>query len=128
MVLGRVGAPFGVQGWVKVTSYTDPPEGIVGYARWTARQGGQSRRSGAGVEAGRARSWPCKLDGRRDHGGSAPAERVREIQVDRAELPAAGAGRVLLHDLLGLEAVNRDGEPLGSVDGFPRDAGAPGRW
>jgi len=41
-----------------------------------------------------------------------------EIQVDRSELPAAGPHEHYLHDMLGLEAVNRDGVLLGRVDEF----------
>ena len=43
VVLGRVGAPHGLQGWVKVTSYTEPAAGIADYPRWTLVQGLQSR-------------------------------------------------------------------------------------
>ena len=41
-----------------------------------------------------------------------------EVQVDRSVLPAPGPKEHYLHDLLGLEAVNRDGVRLGQVDGF----------
>ena len=43
VVLGRVGAPHGVQGWVKVTSYTEPAAGIADYPQWTLVHGHQSR-------------------------------------------------------------------------------------
>ena len=60
VVLGRIGAPFGVQGWVKVQSYTDPPEGIVRYARWELARAGSLghravldwKRAGAGIAGG----------------------------------------------------------------------------
>ena len=32
MVVGKIGAPYGVQGWVKVTTYTDEIEGIFAYS------------------------------------------------------------------------------------------------
>ena len=41
-----------------------------------------------------------------------------EIQVDRAALPPVARGEFYLHDLLGLQAVNREGQSLGQVDGF----------
>jgi len=41
-----------------------------------------------------------------------------EIQVDRSDLPATGPHEHYLHDLLGLEAVNREGVALGRVDEF----------
>ena len=46
VVLGRIGAPFGVQGWLKVQSYTDPPEGIARYPVWQLeRDGSLGRRA-----------------------------------------------------------------------------------
>ena len=38
-----------------------------------------------------------------------------EVRVDRAELPEAGPGSYYWHDLIGLEATNREGQPLGRV-------------
>lgn len=34
VVVGTVGAPFGVRGWVHVRSFTDPPERLLRYAPW----------------------------------------------------------------------------------------------
>jgi len=33
IVLGKISAPFGVRGWSKVTSFTEPPEGILEYKK-----------------------------------------------------------------------------------------------
>jgi len=44
VVLGRIGAPFGVEGWVKVQSYTDPLEGIACYPVWELDRGGSLSR------------------------------------------------------------------------------------
>ena len=32
--LGRVVGAFGIKGWVRLRSYTDPPEGILRYRQW----------------------------------------------------------------------------------------------
>jgi 16S rRNA processing protein RimM len=117
VVLGRVGAPFGVRGWVKVSSYTDPVEGIADYPAWTLVQGGAART----VEV-----LDSKLAGRGvavQLAGIETIEAARaltgaEIQVDRAVLPPVEAGEFYLHDLLGLQAVNREGQSLGQVDSF----------
>jgi 16S rRNA processing protein RimM len=37
--------------------------------------------------------------------------------VDRSELPPTAPGEYYWHDLMGLEAVNREGAPLGRVEG-----------
>jgi len=31
LVLGKIASPFGVRGWTKVVSYTDPVEGLLEY-------------------------------------------------------------------------------------------------
>ena len=32
--MGRVVAPFGIQGWVKVKTFTEAADGLAGHARW----------------------------------------------------------------------------------------------
>lgn len=114
VVLGRIGAPFGVQGWLKVRSYTDPPEGIVSYAVWELDRAGslgrrevlEWKRAGAGLAV--------RLEGvcsRED----AQALTGAEVRVDRAELPPTAPGEHYWHDLVGLEARSVSGEPLGRV-------------
>ena len=34
VIVGKIGAPYGVKGWVKINSYTETPEGIFEYAPW----------------------------------------------------------------------------------------------
>lgn len=115
VVLGRIGAPFGVQGWVKVDSYTDPPEGIVKYGSWDICGGEKSGRR-AVLDWKRAGS---KVAVRLE--GVASREAAREltgsdIRVDRSELPPTAPGEFYWHDLIGLDAVTREGAPLGRVD------------
>ena len=108
VVLGRVGAPFGVQGWVKVSSYTDPAEGIADYPAWTLVLGEMSRTVEV-LESKRAgRGIAVKL------AGIETIEAARgltgaEVQVDRAELAPVEQGEFYLHDLVGLVACNREG-------------------
>ena len=116
VVLGKVGAPFGVQGWVKVNSYTDPPENIAGYASWRIGSGGTRRpvlewkRVGRGQIAVRLEGVASPEEARLLTGES--------ISVERGELRELPPGEYYREDLLGLEAVNREGEALGVVDGF----------
>jgi len=35
VVLGRITSPFGIQGWVKVYSFTDPMDSILQYKKWS---------------------------------------------------------------------------------------------
>lgn len=36
IVIGRFGAPFGVKGWMKIQSFTDPEENVLHYQPWFA--------------------------------------------------------------------------------------------
>jgi 16S rRNA processing protein RimM len=114
VVLGRVGAPFGVQGWLKVQSYTDPLEGIVGYRDWELYRGTSLgrrtvldwKRAGSGVAV--------RLEGV-DSREAAQALTGAEVRVERAELPPAAPGEHYWHDLVGLDASSPQGVPLGRV-------------
>lgn len=117
VVLGRVGAPFGVQGWLKVRSYTDPPEGIVSYVPWELARDGS-----LGVRT--VLDWKpvggniaVRLEGIETR-EAAQALTGAEVRVERAALPPTSPGQYYWDDLVGLEAVNRDGAPLGRVTGI----------
>jgi 16S rRNA processing protein RimM len=117
VVLGQVGAPHGVQGWVKVTSYTDPAAGITGYAQWTLVRSGDTRQVRV-LEWKRAgQAIAVRLEGIETI-EAARALTGSEVQVERSELPPAGPSEYYLHDLLGLEAVNRDAVALGTIEDF----------
>jgi 16S rRNA processing protein RimM len=116
VVLGRVGAPFGVQGWVKVNSYTDPPEGIAGYGSWELVRAGHAERRTV-LEWKRAgRAVAVRLEGV-DSRDAAQALTGCDVQVDRSELAPTASGEYYWHDLIGLEARNREGASLGRVEG-----------
>jgi 16S rRNA processing protein RimM len=117
VVLGRVGAPHGVRGWVKVSSYTEPAAGIADYPHWTLVQAGQARQVRV-LESKRAgQNLAVRLEGV-DTMDAARLLTGAEIQVDRSQLPEPGPREHYLHDLLGLDVANREGIALGRVDGF----------
>jgi 16S rRNA processing protein RimM len=118
VILGKVGAPHGVQGWVKVLSYTEPAEGIAGYADWTLVRDGTAVQKARVLEWKRAgRAIAVRLEGVETREG-AQALTGTEVSVPRAALPVPASREFYLHDLLGLDAVNREGISLGQVDGF----------
>jgi 16S rRNA processing protein RimM len=116
VVLGRIGAPFGVQGWVKVNSYTSPPEGIAGYGTWDLVRAGHAERRAVldWKRAGRAIAVQLEGVGSRE---AAQSLTGCDVRVDRLELPPTAPGEYYWHDLVGLEARNRQGAYLGRVDG-----------
>ena len=127
-ILGEIASPHGVRGWVRVRSYTRPPEEILGYACWTLtpreRPGNPE---GAGRGAGtcqsrrvvdsrlQSRSLIVKLEGIscRDEAQTLAGMRVC---VPTDDLPALPRGEYYWSQLIGLEVVNLAGEALGTVD------------
>jgi 16S rRNA processing protein RimM len=117
VVLGRIGSAFGVQGWVKVASYTEPAANILNYAAW---------------QIGRAERWQAVevQDGRETGKGilaklagieTPEAARLlvgMDIGVPRSALPPAAPGEYYWSDLEGLEAVTKEGAVLGRIDHF----------
>lgn len=111
-----------MQGWLKVESYTDPPEALLDYPVWDLAP------AGAG-----APTCSVKVLGGRPHGGkrtvlvrlegidSPEAARpyaTLEVRVPRSALPPVGPGEYYWVDLLGMEAVTLDGVSLGRVSHF----------
>jgi 16S rRNA processing protein RimM len=115
VILGRIGGLYGVRGWVKLWSFTDPVENLLDYQE---------------VELGREGAWrPARLaEGRRQ--GQALVARFEgcadrddaallvgaELAVMRDRLPAPAAGEYYWADLVGLRVVTTGGVELGRVD------------
>jgi 16S rRNA processing protein RimM len=115
--LGFVGAPFGVRGWVKLRSHTDPPERLLEHRNlhigregaWRTYRIEASGRSGGALTA--------KLAGVEDR-DQAAALRGAQICVPRDELPQRDAKDFYRTDLIGCEVVNLAGVGLGIVQHF----------
>ena len=113
-----MGAPWGVKGWIHVDSYTDPPDGILEYRRWTLRLGSGERIT-RGVIEGHPHSdrLVARLEGIEDRDRAA-ALNGAVIEVARADLPPTGEREYYQADLLGLAVRDLDGAELGKVGYF----------
>jgi len=114
--MGRVAAPWGIKGWLKVYPLTQVPETLLEFKAWWLR-----RREGAWIEH-------TLVEGRQ-HGSTLlacltgmPDREVAalwsgaEIGVPREELPAPAEDEMYWADLIGLAVVNREGVALGTVE------------
>jgi 16S rRNA processing protein RimM len=115
VTLGRISGLYGVNGWVKVHSYTEPRDNIVRFSVWFLEQGGQQHR--VDVETGRAqgKNVVAKLRGIDDR-DAAQQWVGAGITVQRQALPPCGPGEYYWVDLEGLAVRNTAGELLGEVD------------
>ena len=114
VVLGRISGLFGVKGWVKVYSYTEPREAVLNYSRWLL-SGKSGWREAAVAEGQRhGKTVIVRLDGYGDRDQAAELIGT-EIGIPRDELPETEDNQFYWSDLEGLRVVNRDGTELGKV-------------
>jgi len=123
VVMGRFLGPFGIQGWVKLRTFTETPDGLAGHGRWWIG-GAQGWRSAKCLDFRvRPAAVTAKLDGVDDR-DAAEALRGLDVAGEREALGEAAEGEFFWVDLEGLAVVNRQGESLGRVDGLTRGGGA----
>lgn len=114
VVLGRVSGLFGVKGWVKVFSYTEPRDSILQYREWALRfpSGRRVMRVAEGRRQGN--SIVVRFDGIDDR--DAASELLESsIEVPREQLPRTAPDEFYWTDLEGLQVVHSDGRVLGRV-------------
>jgi 16S rRNA processing protein RimM len=115
VILGRVSGLFGVRGWIKVFSYTDPRDAVLDYRTWWLRRDTEDWRPVTLAEGQRhGKSVIARLEGCDDRDG-ATAYLDAEIAVPTDALPALEEGQYYWRDLEGLEVVHEDGRCLGHV-------------
>lgn len=108
--LGRIVGAFGIKGWVRLRSYTDPPANILRYRTWVI--GGREWQ----VVEGRDQSdgVVAALAGLEDRDAAA-ALRGAGIEVPRSALPKPKRGEFYWTDVLGSEVVSTTGAKLGTL-------------
>jgi 16S rRNA processing protein RimM len=115
--LGVVGAPFGVRGWVKLRSHTEPPERLLEHRRLQLRLGGAWRAYRIEASGRSAGQLTVKLIGVEDRDAAA-ALKGAVVGVPRSELPPRDDKDFYRADLVGCEVTNLAGERLGVVSHF----------
>lgn len=115
VVLGQIAGLFGVRGWVKLRSFTDPRSGILDYHPlhlagtdgWRPLTLEQGQPHGQGLLA--------KFIGIDDRDAAA-ALVGRELAIRRGQLPPTLPGEYYWTDLEGLRVITPDGVELGRVE------------
>ena len=114
-MLGRITGAFGVRGWVKVFSYTEPREALLDYGGWLLGRNGNWQPADVAEGQRHGKTVIVRLSGVDDR-DQAEALRGTEIAVPRDALPALDKDRYYWSDLQGLRVVNKDGVELGRID------------
>lgn len=117
ITVGLITGVFGIKGWVKVKSYTQPAESLINYQPWWLK----TRHGVKPVELAEHQShsdgWIVRLAGVEDRTQAEIYARC-EIAIERNVLPTLGEDDFYWHQLIGLKVVSIYGGktvPLGSV-------------
>jgi len=114
IVVGKVLGAYGVKGWLKVVSFTDPADNLLGYRPWQLTRAG--RVHALELEAARRHGqvYVAKIKGIDDR-DSAETLADAEIAIDASALPRLPDNEFYWRDLLGMAVVLPDGALLGRV-------------
>lgn len=117
LTLGLIGKTYGVQGWLKIYTYTQPEDSLLQYQPWYLIS-----------ETDKEKSIIVELEKTKRHGngfivkfaGINSPEQARlltgkKINVLRSQLPKLKKDEYYWFDLVGLTIINKNGQLLGKV-------------
>ena len=116
--LGRLGAPYGIKGWLHIESHTDPKQALLTYRDWTLKFA-SGERSQRRLAEGRIHGEGLvgRIEGIADRNAAALLTGAR-IEVQRDRLPAPKKNEYYQTDLVGMKVGNLEGVCLGTVSHF----------
>jgi len=107
-----------VRGWLRVQSFTDPPQRLFEWKSWRLQPEHGAAREVKLLEARpQGNGWIARLEGIEER-DAASRLAGQLVLVDRDELPATRGGEHYRDDLVGFEVKNVEGVLLGVVDHF----------
>ena len=113
--VGKVSGVFGIKGWLKIFSHTEPKDNIINYKNWLLKKNGQDKPvkvldgklQGKGVVA--------RIDGIEDK-DQALGLMGWDIYISRGQLPVLAKNEYYWSDLIGLAVENLAGVQLGKIE------------
>lgn len=127
--VGRIMDAWGLKGWIKVQPFAADPQALFSTKRWYLKPPLPQGLAKPVVDA----KLPnlLRIRAAKDHGdmvvaqvqdvddrSGAEALRGARVFVSRSSFPTAGDDEFYWIDLIGLDVVNRQGEPMGRVIGL----------
>jgi len=114
VVMGRIVAPYGVKGWVKVLPSTELIDGLLDYQTWQIGKG--SEWQSIKLKSGKVHNdvLVVKLEGINDR-DAAFACKGKQVAVPREALPTLDETEFYWSDLIGLAVKNQQDVDFGEV-------------
>ena len=115
IIIGKIASPYGVNGWVKIQSFTDPLENILHYQPWfTVDKNQRWEEFATEARQVHGQALMVKFTGV-DTPEAARLLTGKIIAITRAQLPNLSKDEYYWSDLQGLTVINKEGQTLGVV-------------
>lgn len=112
---GEISGVFGVKGWVKIYSFTEPRENILRYSPWFLQKNNQIKEIKVTGGQRQGNNVVAELEGIVDR-DAALALIGAKILIRKEQLPKPKPGEYYWADLVGLQVKTEAGVLLGEVD------------
>lgn len=113
--VGKISGVFGVKGWVKVFSFTDPRDNIIAYSPWLLKKGIEEKIIAVIDGHLQGKTIVAQLDGIIDR-DQAASLMGWEVFIKPDQLPKPAEDEYYWSQLIGLNVETVDGVQLGRID------------
>ncbi|MFI3186240.1 MAG: ribosome maturation factor RimM [Methylococcaceae bacterium] len=113
--VGKISGVFGIKGWVKVFSFTDPRENILTYSPWLLKKNDETKTVTIVDGQLQGKTIVAQLSdvGDRDQAASLMGW---DVFITQDQLPKAAKNEYYWSDLIGLSVETIEGVQLGIID------------
>ena len=113
--LGKITGVHGIKGWLKIQSFSSPPENILNYPSWIINNKGEE--DYYSIEQGRKQNNKivAKLE-KIDDRNTAESLINSKIQILRSDLPKLSNENYYWSDLVGLSVLNSEEKVIGRIE------------
>lgn len=112
--MGRIVAPYGIYGWLKIQPDTEMLDGLLDYPDWWLGREGQWQKYEVETARVHSNTLLVKLKGVTDR-DAAFAFKCKQVAVPRQQLPEPEENAYYWSDLIGLQVKNLQDVDLGKV-------------
>jgi 16S rRNA processing protein RimM len=113
--VGKISGVFGIKGWLKIFSYTEPRDNILSYKNWLLNKSGQEKSVKIIGGQAQGKSVVAQIDGIVDR-DQALTLMGWDVYISHEQLPAPEEGEYYWIDLIGMDVENLEGVQLGKID------------
>ena len=113
--VGKISGVFGIKGWLKVFSYTEPRENILSYQPWLLKKGSLNKTVKVSNGQVQGKGVVAQIEGIADR-DQAQSLMGWDVYISHDQLPTPQQGEYYWADLIGLDVENLEGIQLGKIN------------